>query len=109
MRISLRIHARGNGETVLEHGTSYSLMGACYVLGLSDVGQAIDEENGIFYDDCYSEDRDNYIDIILSGDLDAARSVATEIPHLKAVSGLLATPEAPDQNLRESDIPARPR
>ena len=82
-----RIHARGvNGETVLLESTEqdYSVDGGMLrVLGLSDVGQAIDEENGIFYDDCYSEDRDNYIDIILSGDLDAARSVThVEIPSL---------------------------
>ena len=83
-----RIHARGvNGETVLLESTEqdYSVDGGMLrVLGLSDVGQAIDEENGIFYDDCYSEDRDNYIDIILSGDLDAARSVThVEIPSLE--------------------------
>ena len=53
------------------------------VLSQSHVGQAVDEGNGIFYQDCYSEDRDNYIDIILSGDLDAARSVThVEIPSL---------------------------
>ena len=83
-----RVHARGvNGETVLLESTEqdYSVDGGMLrVLGLSDVGQAIDEENGIFYDDCYSEDRDNYIDIILSGDLDAARSVThVEIPSLE--------------------------
>ena len=83
-----RIHARGvNGETVLLENTEqdYSVDGGMLrVLGLSDLGQAIDEGNGIFYDDCYSEDRDNYIDIILSGDLDAARSVThVEIPSLE--------------------------
>jgi hypothetical protein len=82
-----RVHARGvNGETVLleSTGDDYTVDGGTLrVLGLSDLGQAIDEGNGIFYDDCYSEDRDNYIDIILSGDLDAARSVThVEIPSL---------------------------
>jgi len=82
-----RIHARGvNGQTVLleSAGQDYAVDGGTLrVLGLSDLGQAGDEENGIFYDDCYSEDRDNYIDIILSGDLDAARSVThVEIPSL---------------------------
>ena len=82
-----RVHARGaNGETVLleSAGQDYIVNGGTLrVLGLSDLGQAVDEENGIFYDDCYSEDRDNYIDIILSGDLDAARSVThIEIPSL---------------------------
>jgi hypothetical protein len=82
-----RVHARGvDGETVLleNAGQNYTVDGGTLrVLGLSDLGQAVDEENGIFYDDCYSEDRDNYIDIILSGDLDAARSVThVEIPSL---------------------------
>ena len=82
-----RVHARGvNGQTVLleRAGHDYAVDGGTLrVLGLSDLGQAVDEENGIFYDDCYSEDRDNYIDIILSGDLDAARSVThVEIPSL---------------------------
>ena len=82
-----RIHARGvNGETVLLESTEqdYAVDGGMLrVLGLSDVGQGVDEGNGIFYDDCYSEDRDNYIDIILSGDLDAAQSVThVEIPSL---------------------------
>ncbi len=82
-----RVHARGvNGETVLleSAGQDYEVDGGTLrVLGLSDLGLAVDEENGIFYDDCYSEDRDNYIDIILSGDLDAARSVThVEIPSL---------------------------
>ncbi len=82
-----RIHARGeNGESVLleNAGQDYAVDGGTLrVLGLSDLGQAVDEESGVFYDDCYSEDRDNYIDIILSGDLDAARSVThVEIPSL---------------------------
>ena len=82
-----RIHARGeDGESVLleNAGQDYAVDGGTLrVLGLSDLGQAVDEENGVFYDDCYSEDRDNYIDIILSGDLDAARSVThVEIPSL---------------------------
>ena len=82
-----RIHARGeDGESVLleNAGQDYAVDGGTLrVLGLSDLGQAVDEESGVFYDDCYSEDRDNYIDIILSGDLDAARSVThVEIPSL---------------------------
>ena len=36
-----------------------------------------------FYDDCYAEDRDNYIDIILVGDEAAARNIThVEIPSL---------------------------
>ena len=82
-----RVHARGvNGETVLleSTGQDYAVDGGTLrVLGLSDLGQAVDEGNGIFFDDCYTEERDNYIDIILSGDLAAARSVThVEIPSL---------------------------
>ena len=51
------------------------------VLGLLDLGQAVDEGNGTFDEDCYPEDRDHYIDIILIRDLDTERSGAhTEIP-----------------------------
>ena len=83
--------------------------GMLRVLGLSDVGQAIDEENGIFYDDCYSEDRDNYIDIILSGIWMRRGVLRTLRSHrLKAVIGPSTTPVALDQNpLRESDIPSQ--
>jgi hypothetical protein len=48
-----------------------------------DLGKAEDHETGIYYDDCYIEDRDNYIDIILVGDEAAARNVTfVEIPSL---------------------------
>ena len=46
--------------------------------GLSDLGPAQDS-----YDDCYLEDADNYIDIILEGDDAAARNITfLEIPSL---------------------------
>ena len=57
---------------------------ALRVVGLSDLGEAEDPEDGVYYDDCYQEDRDNYIDIILAGDETAARSVTfVEIPSLE--------------------------
>ncbi|GEM_PF-1245915 len=80
-----RVHANGaDGETVLleEVGVDYEVMGGTLrVVGLADIGQAEDPEAGIYYDDCYGEDRDNYLDIILVGDEEAARNVTfVEIP-----------------------------
>ena len=47
-------------------------------MGLSDLGQS-----SASYDDCYDEDRDNYIDIIIEGDEAAARNIThVEIPSL---------------------------
>ncbi|WP_395694890.1 hypothetical protein [Nocardioides sp.] len=75
-----RIRARGpDGRTVLlEHtGVDYRVAGGTLrVVGLADLGRRRDH-----YDDCYQEDRDNYIDIVLDGDEAAARSIeAVEIP-----------------------------
>ncbi len=82
-----RIHATGvDGETVLIDtvGVDYDVAGGTLrVVGLSDLGRALDEDGGVFYDDCYAEDRDNYIDVILTGDEAAARNVTfLEIPSL---------------------------
>lgn len=83
-----RLRARGeDGNTVVidEPGVDYELAGGkLRVIGLADLGQARDHDEGIYYDDCYQEDRDNQIDIILSGDEGAARSVeSVEIPSLE--------------------------
>jgi hypothetical protein len=43
--------------------------GTLRVVGLSDLGQP--EGGTVAFDECYGEDRDNYIDIILVGDEDA--------------------------------------
>ena len=80
-----RLRAEGpDGRTVVMDrvGVDYHLAGGTLrVVGLSDLGQAEDHDEGIYYDDCYQEDRDNYIDIILVGDEAAARHVeAVEIP-----------------------------
>lgn len=46
------------------------------VLGLADLGK-----KSSTYDDCYTEDKDNYIDIVLSGSAAAARRITdVEIP-----------------------------
>jgi len=77
------IHARGeNGDTVLidKVGEDFAVLGGTLrVIGLSELGQAQDS-----YDDCYEEDRDNYIDIILVGDDAAARNITfLEIPSIE--------------------------
>jgi len=82
-----RLHATGkNGTTVLlsKTGVTYHLPGGTLrILGLSDLGKAENHQDGVYYDDCYREDRDNYIDIILVGDQAAARHItAVEIPSL---------------------------
>jgi hypothetical protein len=80
-----RIHATGpdgSDLTLDEVGRTYRVAGGdLRVVGLSDLGQAEDPDQGIWYDDCYQEDRDNYIDVILVGDDAAARSITDiEIP-----------------------------
>jgi hypothetical protein len=83
-----RVHVNGaDGETVLleEVGVEYQVAGGTLrVVGLSDLGQRENPDEGIYYGDCYSEDRDNYIDIILVGDEAAARNITfVEIPSLE--------------------------
>ncbi len=78
-----RIHATGtDGSTVLitDVGVEYEVAGGTLrVVGLSDLGKAANDETA--YDDCYVEDSDNYIDIILEGDEAAARNIThLEIP-----------------------------
>jgi hypothetical protein len=75
-----RIHATGaDGRDVMldRAGVDYAVAGGVLrVIGLADLGAKADA-----YDDCYIEDRDNYIDVILAGDEAAARSItAIEIP-----------------------------
>jgi hypothetical protein len=79
-----RLHATGtDGETVLmtEVGVDYELAGGTLrVVGLSDLGRAANGDD-VHYDDCYFEDSDNYIDIVLEGDEAAARGLTfLEIP-----------------------------
>ncbi|WP_395696277.1 hypothetical protein [Nocardioides sp.] len=95
-----RIRARGpDGDQVLMDrvGVDYDLAGGTLrVVGLSDLGQREDHDAGIYYDDCYQEDRDNYIDIILDGDEAAARHVeAVEIPALDGGYSAFYNPGGP--------------
>ena len=78
-----RIHATdADGSTVLltEVGVDYEVAGGTLrVVGLADLGKTAGDD--VHYDDCYNEDGDNYIDIILEGDEAAARSIThVEIP-----------------------------
>ena len=97
-----RIHATGNdgqdvvidtvGEPVAVKG------GTLTVVGISDLGLAASAADGIAYDDCYLEDRDNYLDIVLSGDDAAARSITDlEIPGLDGGYRPLFNPGGPGQ------------
>ena len=95
-----RIHAKGpNGEVVLleKVGQEYVVAGGTLrIVGLSDLGQKENPVEGIFYDDCYAEDRDNYIDIILVGDEAAARNIThVEIPSLEGGYNAFYNPGGP--------------
>ncbi|MEM7538976.1 MAG: phospholipase [Chloroflexota bacterium] len=88
-----RVHVNGagingeEGETILleKVGEEYDVAGGTLrVVGLAELGRKENPDEGIYYDDCYAEDRDNYIDIILVGDEAAARNVTfVEIPALE--------------------------
>jgi hypothetical protein len=95
-----RVHVNGtDGETVLleKVGVDYEVAGGTLaVVGLSDLGQKENPDEGIFYDDCYAEDRDNYIDIILVGDENAARNITfVEIPSLEGGYSAFYNPGGP--------------
>lgn len=95
-----RVHVTGaDGETVLleEVGVDYEVSGGTLrVVGLSDLGQKENPDKGIYYDGCYAEDRDNYIDIILVGDEEAARNVTyVEIPGLEGGYSAFYNPGGP--------------
>ena len=82
------VHVNGaHGKTVImdKVGIEYQVAGGSLrIVGLSDLGQVENPDEGIYYDDCYQEDRDNYIDIILVGDETAARNITfVEIPSLE--------------------------
>lgn len=75
-----RLRARGShGRTILLTRTrvNYHLGGGTVrILGLADLGR-----KQSYDDDCYQEDKDNQIDIMLGGDARAARRItAVEIP-----------------------------
>lgn len=95
-----KVHAIGeDGETVLIErvGEEYEVAGGTLrVVGLSELGQRENPEEGIYYDDCYQEDRDNYIDIVLVGDREAAENITyVEIPSLEGGYSAFYNPGGP--------------
>ncbi len=84
-----RLHALtavGGVEWLTETGVDYHFSdGRVRILGLADLGppQTLDADGQVLnaYDDCYAEDHDNYIDIVLAGDEAAMRRIThVEIP-----------------------------
>ncbi len=71
--------ADGSEVELTETGVDYEVAGGTVrVLGLSDLGRSLEDTPD---DDCYQEDGDNQIDVVLSGDEDAARSLThVEMP-----------------------------
>lgn len=97
-----RIHAQGpNGKDVVidKVGVPVEVAGGTLeVIGISDLGLAEDSESQIYYDDCYADDRDNYLDIIIVGSDAAARSITDlEIPSLEGGYAAFYNPGGPGQ------------
>jgi poly(3-hydroxybutyrate) depolymerase len=93
-----RLHAIGvDGTDVIidEVGREYAVQGGTLkVVGLADLGQP--EGGDVFYKECYDEDLDNYIDIMLVGDEDAARSIQyLEVPSLEGGYSPMYNPGGP--------------
>jgi hypothetical protein len=66
-----RLHA--GGVVIAKVNRTYRIAGhPLRVLGLADLGKKSSS-----YDDCYTEDKDNYIDIVLSGSAAAARRITS--------------------------------
>lgn len=90
-----RLHAIApDGSTMLLESTDtvYNVQGGTLkILGLSDLGLS-----STTYDDCYNEDRENYIDIIIEGDEAAARNIThVEIPSLAGGYSAFYNPGGP--------------
>lgn len=101
-----RIHATGpDGSDVIIDKTNTPFVvagGSLTVIGISDLGKAESQTDQILFDDCYSEDRDNYLDIILAGEEGAARSITgLEIPGLDGGYSAFYTPGGPGQSPTE--------
>ena len=94
-----RLHAQGTeGETVLveQVDMEYPVQGGMIkVIGLADLGLA-EGINNTTYDNCYQEDGDNYIDIIIAGDDAALRAIThVEIPSLAGGYSAFYNPGGP--------------
>lgn len=97
-----RIHATGtdgNDVVIDTVGVPVEVAGGTLeVIGISDLGLREDADGQVFYDDCYAEDRDNYLDIIIVGSDAAARSITDlEIPSVEGGYAALFNPGGPGQ------------
>ena len=81
----LRADSSGGPVELTETGVNYNIDGGSIrIVGLAELGQP----SGV-YDDCYSEDQDNQIDIILAGDEAAIRRIThVEVPSVAPYSPL---------------------
>lgn len=79
----LHVEVGGRERMFTKAGVTYRIAGhRLRVLGLADLGRKQSS-----YDDCYREDKDNYIDIVLGGERAAVRHItAVEIPASGAYS-----------------------
>lgn len=97
-----RIHATGtdgNDVVIDTVGVPVEVAGGTLeVIGISDLGLREDADGQVFYDDCYAEDRDNYLDIIIVGSDAAARNITDlEIPAVEGGYAALFNPGGPGQ------------
>jgi hypothetical protein len=97
-----RIHATGPGGTdvlIDRVGIPFEVVGGTLtVIGVSDLGKPASTDGQVFYDDCYAEDRDNYLDVIISGGDAAARSITSlEIPGIDGGYSAFYNPGGPGQ------------
>lgn len=90
----LRAETAGGSVLLTETGVDYDLDGhQVRVVGLAELGAAQDT-----YDDCYTEDQDNQIDIILAGDIEGMRLITeVEVPSVAPYSPLY-NPGGPGNN-----------
>jgi hypothetical protein len=111
----LRLHAQGSrgrhDHAEQGGGRLPGCWGTFRLLGLSDLRKAENRKDGIYYDDCYREDHDNYIDIILIGDDAAARNItAVQIPSVEGGKKAFYNPGDPGPKpFPRRTRPARPR
>ena len=106
-----RIHVmgeEGNNVIIDKLNQDFNVKGGTLrVVGLSDLGQP--EGSSVAFDECYREDRDNYIDIILVGDEDAARSIThLEIPSLDGEYSAFYNPGGPGRTPFEGVVYTSP-
>lgn len=109
-----RLHRRqpdGSPLVIERAGIEHTIAGGkIRVVGLADLGHGASGD--VPYDDCYLEDWDNYIDIVLDGDEAAMRTIiAIEIP-AAAPNGAFCNPGGPGNRPSPGvryTAPGRPR